>query len=162
MQRFVRFADCLTIACAIVASMLLVAAVFVITWMIFYRAIGHSAYWEIEFSVYSMVAAVFLGSPYCVKTNGHVAVDLLTEFTPRRANRVIGLVLALVSLAVCLYLTFAGGELAYHAWLKGETTESLWRPAKWPLYATMPLGLGITALQYVAEILRERPDREAP
>jgi len=33
---------------------------------------------------------------------------------------------------------------------KGERTESMWGPLKWPLYAMMPLGFGLTALQYVA------------
>ena len=36
----------------------------------------------------------------------------------------------------------------------GERTESVWAPYKWPLFATMPIGLGITVAQYIAEIGR--------
>jgi hypothetical protein len=35
-----------------------------------------------------------------------------------------------------------------------ERTGSIWNPVKWPLYATMPVGMLLTALQYVAELFR--------
>ena len=154
MTRFVRLIDAVSVVCAAIASVFLLIAVLVVTWMIFYRAMGNSAFWEIEFAVYLMVAAIFLGSPYCAKTKGHVAVDLLTEFTPAAASRAIALTLAAVSLVICLYLTVEGAQLTYHAWASGETTESYWRPVKWPLFISMPIGLGLTALQYLAEIVR--------
>jgi hypothetical protein len=31
----------------------------------------------------------------------------------------------------------------------------MWNPPKWPLFLSMPLGLGLTALQYVAELFRK-------
>jgi TRAP-type C4-dicarboxylate transport system permease small subunit len=45
----------------------------------------------------------------------------------------------------------------------GETSESLWRPVRWPLYLTMPVGLALTALQYLAELWRiaARPETRA-
>ncbi len=147
--------DRLSIACAVVASVLLALAVVVITWMVIYRAMGNSTYWEIEFSVYAMVGAIFLASPYTLKTRGHVSVDLLPHYLPPRAASVLARVTALVGLAVCAYLAWAGGAQTLHAWSIGETTESAWAPPKWPLYAAMPLGLGLTALQYVAEIWRD-------
>ena len=69
--------------------MLLIAAL-VITWSIVYRAMGASTYWEIEFSVYMMVASLFLASPYCLATRGHVGVDLLSHYLPPRFARTVG------------------------------------------------------------------------
>ncbi|MBM3508890.1 MAG: TRAP transporter small permease [Alphaproteobacteria bacterium] len=160
MRSFVRTVDTIAIVCAVLAAALVTAAVLVVTWMVLWRALGNSAYWEIEFAVYATVAAIFLGSPYCARTNGHVGVDLLSEYLPPRAKLAMAMAVAVLSLIVCLYLTVEGAGLALKAWHTGETTESLWRPAKWPFYATMPLGLGLTALQYVAELLRPRADAE--
>lgn len=159
MRRFVRLMDRLSVACAAVASVMLALAALVITWNVIYRAMGASTYWEIEFSVYMMVASLFLASPYCLKTNGHVAVDLLSHYLPRRWGRPLALVVAIVGLLVCAYLALAGGELALESFQKGERTESSWAPYKWPLFLTMPVGLGLTALQYVAEIARGAPGR---
>ncbi len=147
--------DRVAILCAIAASLLLMSAVVVITWMVIYRAMGNSTYWEIEYSVYAMVGAIFLASPYTLMTKGHVSVDLLPHYLSPGASKVLTRITAVVGLVVCAYLAWAGGAHTLHAWTIGETTESAWAPAKWPLYAAMPVGLGLTALQYVAELWRD-------
>jgi TRAP-type C4-dicarboxylate transport system permease small subunit len=160
MNAFVRFMDRLSIACAAVASVLLGLAALVITWSVIYRALGASTYWEIEFSVYMMVAALFLASPYTLHTRGHVAVDLLSHLLPPRMARGLGVAIAVIGLLVCTYLAVAGGMLTVESFARGEHTESTWAPAKWPLFLTMPVGLALTALQYVAELIRERAFRD--
>lgn len=160
MRGYVRLMDALAVACAVAASVMLFAAVLIVTWMVAYRVTGHSTYWELESAVYLMVAAVFLGSPYCLKTGGHVAVDLLGHYLPKRLWRPVDLVVGVTGLAVCAYLAYVGGELAWRAFQEGDRTGSLWNPPRWPLYLTMPVGLGLTALQYVAELLR-RPERRS-
>jgi len=146
--------DRVSVACAAVAAVMLAIAALVITWNVIYRATGASTYWEIEFSVFMMVGSLFLASPYCLKTNGHVSVDLLSHYLPRRAARWLGVATAVIGLAVCAYLAFTGAELTIDTLSTGERTESSWAPYKWPLFLSMPVGLGLTALQYVAEMLR--------
>ena len=152
---FVRTVYRLSTACAALAALMLLAAALVITWSIVYRALGASTYWELEFSVYMMVGSLFLASPYCLATNGHVGVDLLSHYLPVRFARPTAIAVAVVGLAVCAYLAYAGAELTLHAFARGERTESAWAPAKWPLYLALPVGLGLTALQYVAQLLRD-------
>jgi TRAP-type C4-dicarboxylate transport system permease small subunit len=152
---FVRAVFRLSTACAAIAAVLLALAALVITWSVIYRAMGASTYWEIEFSVYMMVAALFLASPYCLATQGHVGVDLLSHYLPRPAAKGVAIVVGLVGLAVCVYLAYVGAELTLEAFERGDRTESTWAPLKWPLFLTMPVGLGLTALQYVADLLRE-------
>jgi TRAP-type C4-dicarboxylate transport system permease small subunit len=152
---FVRAVYRLSSACAAVAALMLIIAALVITWSVFYRAMGASTYWEIEFSVFMMVGSMFLASPYCLATRGHVGVDLLSHYLPTRFARPIGIAVAVVGLAVCGYLAWAGAEMTLHAFARDETTESAWAAPKWPLYLAMPVGLGLTALQYVAELLRD-------
>ena len=157
---FVRAMDRLAVACAAVAALLIVVAVTVITWMVFYRAMGNSTYWEIELSIYLMVAALFLGSPYCLMTGGHVGVDLLSHYLAPPMRRRLAVVVALIGLAVCIFLAVVGAEITLEAFIKGERTESTWRPYKWPLLLTMPVGMALTALQYVAELLRHETAAE--
>ena len=160
MNAFVRWMDRVSVACAVVASVLLACAVVIITWMVIYRAMGNSTYWEIEFAVFAMVGGIFLASPYTLMTRGHVSVDLLPHYLPPRGARVLAVLTALTGLAVCGYLAFVGGALTLHSWNIGETTESAWAPPKWILFVAMPVGLGLTALQYVAELARMRLRRK--
>ncbi|HEX4943717.1 MAG TPA: TRAP transporter small permease subunit [Usitatibacteraceae bacterium] len=158
MRNFVRFVDRLSDACAVAAAFMLVAAMLIVCWMVVYRALGNSTYWEIELATYLIVATVLVGSPYCLKTRGHIGVDLVSEWLSPRGRRILARILAALGLAVCLYLTWKGLELTVEAWQKGEHSGSTWNPLRWPFFAMMPLGLGLTALQYVADFLRSDPD----
>jgi TRAP-type C4-dicarboxylate transport system permease small subunit len=161
MQSFIRLMDRLSVACAVAGALLLASAVVVITWMVIYREMGNSTDWEIEYAVFAMVGALFLASPYTLMTNGHVAVDLLGHYLPPEHARRLSIATGVLGLLVCAYLTYAGAELTLHAWLSGETTESSWAPVKWPLFLSMPVGLGLTALQYLAEIARAAQQQQS-
>lgn len=154
MRTFVRFVDRLSDACAVFAAIMLVASTLIVCWMVAYRAMGNSTYWEIELATYFIVAAVLIGSPFCLKTRGHIGVDLISEFLPARPRRVLFRFLAVLGLCVCLFLAWEGLKLTYETWLSDERSGSSWNPLLWPFYATMPVGLGLTALQYVADFLR--------
>lgn len=155
--RFVRAVDSLSTVFAVVAAACLAAAMLIVCYMVIWRATGHSTYWEIELATYLIVACVLIGSPYCLRTKGHIGVDLLSHLLPPSKQLVLERVLAVFGLAVCLYLAWEGLELTVHAFHSNETSGSSWDPPRWPFFALMPIGLGLTALQYVAEMLREKP-----
>jgi TRAP-type C4-dicarboxylate transport system permease small subunit len=154
MKKFVRTVDRISDACAVIAAVMLAVATLVITWMVLYRALGNSTYWETELAIYLIISAVMVGSPYCLKTRGHIGVDLISEFLSRKHRAVLAKVIALVGLAVCLYLAWKGLGLTVEAFEKNERSGSMWNPPRWPLFLMMPVGLGLTALQYVAEWFR--------
>jgi TRAP-type C4-dicarboxylate transport system permease small subunit len=160
--RFVRAVDRLSKALAVVASFFMAAATLIVCWMVIWRATGHSTYWEIEMAVYLIVAAVLVGSPYCLMTRGHIGVDLLSALLSGANRQRLERALAVLGFVVCLYLAWKGLDLTLEAFHKNERSGSSWNPPRWPFFAMMPIGLGLTALQYVAEILRKRPPpREA-
>ena len=155
--RFVRAVDALSTALAVVAAACLALAMLIVVYMVVWRATGHSTYWEIELATYLIVATVLVGSPYCLKTRGHIGVDLLAHYLPERRRLALERTLAVLGIAVCLYLAWRGLDLTLEAFHKNETSGSAWDPPRWPFFALMPLGLGLTALQYAAEMLRARP-----
>lgn len=160
MRQFVRFVDGVSDACAVAAAAMLAASMLIVVWMVAYRAMGNSTYWEIELATYLIVGTVLVGSPYCLKTRGHIGVDLVSEWLGARGRRVLTRVLSVMGLGVCLYLAWEGLQLTLEAWHKGENSGSAWNPPRWPFFALMPIGLGLTALQYVAEIVRAGPEPE--
>ncbi|MEP7261675.1 MAG: TRAP transporter small permease [Usitatibacter sp.] len=152
---FVRAVDRLSTGLAVVASVFMAAATLIVCWMVIWRVTGHSTYWEIEMAVYLIVGAVLVGSPYCLMTKGHIGVDLVSHLLSPRNRRVLQRILAVLGIAVCLYLAWKGLELTIGAYESNEGSGSSWNPPRWPFFAMMPLGLSLTALQYVAEMLRD-------
>ncbi len=152
MKDFRRIVSRLSDACAVLAGVLLVLAILVIVYMIIRRFTGFSTDWELEFAVFMMVSSLFLGSPYCLKTDGHVAVGLLETALSPESSAWLKFGSQLIGLAVVLFLAYMGFEKTVESFLQGEVTESSWGPPKWPLFATMPIGFGLTVLQYIALI----------
>lgn len=152
MPTFSRAVRRLSDACAVIAAVLLALAVMIICYMIVRRTLGHSSFWEVEASIYLTVAATFLASPYTLRTGGHVSVELLPGLFRGTARVVILKALKVVGFAVCLYLAWEGWRLTHEAMLADERSISMWRPPRWPMYAMLPVGMLLTALQYVSEI----------
>ena len=152
MDGYRRFVSRISDACAVVAGFLLAVAALIICYMVIRRTAGFSTDWELEFAVFMMVASLFLGSPYCLKTEGHVAVGLMETALPSRSAQWLRFGTQVIGLLVVLFLAYMGLEKTWEVFMKGELTESSWAPPKWPMYATMPIGCFLTALQYIAII----------
>src|SRR5918996_1154461 len=146
-----------------VAVVLLLAAVLGICQMGFVRyVLKGSAIWQHEFVTFSLIGATFIGAPYVLLTRGHVYVDLVPHYLGRCARFVLALLAGLISLAFCATLAAYGFAFWYQAWSNDWHAETVWRPPLWIPYFTVPLGMGLTALQYVADILALVTGRQAP
>jgi TRAP-type C4-dicarboxylate transport system permease small subunit len=144
---------------AVIASVLLGAAVLVTCYMMARRYYGYSSYWEVEAAIYMVVAAIFMASPHTLRTGGHVAVDFIPHLLGNGPfGRAYRLLLQLVGMAVCLCLLWLGWHLTMTAMTTGERSISMWRPLKWPLYAMLPMGMGLTALQYLCLMIYPETD----
>lgn len=138
-------------ALAAIAAACLLASALIITWMIIWRSSGGTNHWELETSIYLAVAAVFLGSPYTLRTGGHVGMDLLETTVSDRYRQWLLLSGAAVGISVCLFLTWYGARMTWHAFVSSERELGVFGPLLWPKYITMPIGMGLTALQYICQ-----------
>ena len=143
----------LTDVSAFLALVMMALTVLIINHMIAIRLLGSSVVWHVELATYLTLCAIFLGSPYTARTKGHIAVELLERTVPRRFVVPVRIGINVVVVIVCAYLAYVGAEYAWDAFQTGVTSTSLWGPYLWPAYASMPIGLGLTALEYLAEML---------
>ena len=141
-------------ACSVVAAVMLAISILVITWMVAYRAMGFQNSWELETSIDLMVAAVFLGSPYTLKTKGHVGMELLDAVLSEHGRVRLAFFGHAIGLLVCMYLAWTGFTMTVEAYHSDEHSLGVWQALVWPRYAAMPVGMAITALQYLVEITK--------
>lgn len=155
MGGYIRLMDRLSQFTAYLAAALFIAGVVVICQMVFMRyVVGVSTSWQTEFTVFSVTAAMLLGSPYVLQTGGHVAVTVLPDRLTGTPKRLMNLAASLAGLAFCACLAYAGWVYVIEAWHGGWTTGSVWNPPLWPAVLPMAVGATLLTLQYVAEILR--------
>jgi TRAP-type C4-dicarboxylate transport system permease small subunit len=152
---YIRLMDRLSRATAYIAAALFVAGVVVVCQMVFVRYIlGQSTSWQTEFTVFSVTAAMLMGSPYVLMTGGHVSVSVLPDALSGLPRKLMRLAASLVGIGFCAALAYASWVYVAEAWHGGWTTGTVWNPVLWPAILPMAVGSTLLTLQYVAEILR--------
>ena len=146
-----------------VAVALLLAAVLVVCQMVFVRyVLQGSAIWQHEFATFSLIGATFLGAPYVLLTHGHVNVDLVPLYLGRRARFALAVLAASITFVFCAVLAGYGLAFWYEAWVNDWHAQTVWRPPLWIPYFAVPLGMGLLALQCLAQVLGLLTGRAAP
>jgi len=149
--------------CGYVAAALIAISVIVVCEMVFVRfALNENTIWQTDFVTYSLVAATFIGSPYVLTTRGHVNVDVLPHFLVARPRYWLAVASMLLALAFCAVMTVLTWNYWWQAWNENWLSNTMWRVRLWIPYASMPIGLGILSLQYVAEFFCLVTGREPP
>lgn len=143
------------------AALLLLAATLIITLMVAKRAVGLQNSWELELSIELMIGAIFLASPYTLATGGHVKMDLLEAILPERLKHKLAFAAKLAGCLICVYLGWKGLLMTQHAFVTGERALGVWQPLAWPKYATIPLGMFMTAAQYASQLYQDLQVRRA-
>jgi TRAP-type C4-dicarboxylate transport system permease small subunit len=163
MNVFNRLITLISQACGIFAAALTAAAVVIVCQMVFIRyVLNGNTIWQTDFVTYSLIAATFIGAPYVLLTKGHVNVDVVPIYVGIRARWWLALSAILVSLGFCLLMTVLTYQFWHEAYEGRWVSDTMWRARLWIPYSAMPVGLGILALQYVADLLNLLTGREPP
>lgn len=154
MKRFIDIVALLSRVCGVVAAALVGCAILIVCQMVFMRyVLNASTVWQTEFVIYSLVASTFIGSPYVLLVRGHVNVDLLPIYLGRKGRYALAMLASALGLTFCAALTWTGFEFFHEAWVNNWTTDTVWRLPLWIPYISIPIGIGLLCLQYVADIL---------
>ncbi len=160
---FVRAVQRLSQYCGYVAAGLIALGVLVVCHMVFVRyALNQNTIWQTDFVTYCLVAATFVGSPYVLMTRGHVNVDVLPHYLGARSRFWLALFCGVVSFLFCLTLAALTFRFWKEAWDNRWVSDTMWRARLWIPYSSMPIGLGILCLQYIADIYNLVTGREPP
>src|SRR3546814_14329071 len=104
--------------------------------------LGESTVWQSEFTIYAIVGATLIGSPYVLLRRGHVNVDLLPIYLPHRARLALAFLASFLGLAFCAVIAYSGTEPWLDAWKGNWATNSIWALPLGIAYATFPISIG--------------------
>jgi len=163
MDSFVRVVRRISQLCGYFAAALIALGVLVVCHMVFVRyVLNQNTIWQTDFTTYCLIAATFVGSPFVLMTRGHVNVDVLPHYLGPRARFWLALFAASISLTFALVLAVLTFNFWKEAWDQRWVSDTMWRARLWIPYSSMPIGLGLLTLQYVADIWNLVTEREPP
>jgi len=162
-NQFLRAVGWLSTLCGIIAAALIVGAIGLTCQMLYVRFwLGESTIWQTETVTFMMVGATLIGLPYVQRLRGHVNVDLIPLILPLGLRKVLAIIVLLASLVVLGLMVWYGYEAFHVAYQRNWTTDSVWGPKLWPIYLTVPVGLGLLMLQLFADLVATIKGIEQP
>lgn len=136
------------------AAAMIVAAVGITCQMIFVRfVLNQSTIWQTEMVIYLVIAATLIGLPYVQKLRGHVNVDLVPLVLPPRLRFGLCIVTLSLSILIITVMLWYGYEFWHFAWDRGWKSDTVWGVRLWIPYLSLPVGLGLLALQLLADLV---------
>lgn len=119
------------------------------------KALDTSSNAWLEVQWYLFAAAFLGGAGYVLLVDEHVRIDALAQrFPPRVRAAIDAVALVLFVLPLCALMIALGGELAWNAWVHDEMSYNAGGLPRWPVYACMPAGFVLLALQAVSELIK--------
>jgi len=115
--------------------------------------IGSNAFLEIQWYLY---AAVFLlGAGVTFLQNGHVRIDVLANKLSRRNRMYVDIMGILVFLLpLCYFMISFAWPIVARAYVTGEVSSNAGGLIRWPVYALVPAGFALLALQAASELIK--------
>lgn len=113
----------------------------------------HAIYWAEELVRYLMVWLIFVGGSQVIKVEGQIRVDVLVRVLPERVQRVWGVVVDLISLAMLLILTWYAGQQCVRVLSSHQVSPALELPM-WLVYLAVPAGTALMVLRYIQQLVK--------
>jgi TRAP-type C4-dicarboxylate transport system permease small subunit len=153
LDRYVALVGFASRGAGVVAACLIALAVLVVCDMVIERYfLNRTTIWQIDVVTYCIVAATFVGSAYVLMLRGHVNVDVLPLHVGPRARYWLALATGVAAFAFCAVLWVLCTQYWYQAYSETWRSNTVWRARLWIPYLSMPVGLGLLVLQYVADL----------
>lgn len=148
---FLRLNDTLYRACIWVAGLSILTMSLIIPWGIFARyVLGTGSSWPEPVAILLMVVFTFIGAAASYRAGAHMAVNMLTDRLPAPLHGLIALLVQLLMVVVCLFMTWYGAKLCITTW--NQFLASLPGVRVGMTYAPIPVG-GVLTLFFVLEKL---------
>jgi C4-dicarboxylate transporter DctQ subunit len=145
-QRLLRAADRLEEAFMIVALTFMTLLTFL--QVVLRYGFGGGFVWSLEATTYTFAWLVLIGMSYGVRTEAHIAVDLLTSRLTPSGARVFAAIALICGLAYCGLMIYGSSQFIDRLMALGTDARDIPLP-RWVLTGIMPIAFALLALRLV-------------
>lgn len=109
----------------------------------------------LEIQWYIFAAVFMLGAGYAFLRNAHVRIDFISsKFSARTRNWIDIGGIVIFMFPLCYMMITLSWPLFHNAWVSGEMSSNSGGLIRWPVYAMIPAGFALLALQGFSELIK--------
>lgn len=123
------------------------------------RTFFQSLYFADEISVFLVLIITFVGVSYGVRKARHIRMGAFLDAMPPKMEKVFIISISLISAVVLGIMTWASWKYLLNALDRGHMSQAL-RVPKWIFYAIIPVGFGLSTIQYLRTIIKNLTEDE--
>jgi C4-dicarboxylate transporter, DctQ subunit len=109
--------------------------------------------WSLEATTYAFAWLVLIGMSYGVRTEAHIAVDLVTGRLSPSGARVVAAIALAAGLAYCALMIYGSSQFVERLMALGTDARDIPLP-RWVLTGIMPIAFALLALRLVQAAYR--------
>lgn len=152
-----KFLWCLMALAALYIGLIMVAIIYMTT----FRALGWT-YEPLTFVVieYGFIYILFLGSPWLIRTRGHVYIEMLTAAVPDKVRLYLSRLIAFAGAAVCLVWAWYTGQIFLEHFEDSMLFDELraqFSIRLWVSTIAFPFGFLLMAIEFIRFIFSAEP-----
>jgi C4-dicarboxylate transporter DctQ subunit len=132
----------------VLATLLALMTILTFVQVVLRYAFNSGLVWSLEATTYLFAALILFGMSYGVRTQTHIAVDLVIRRLPKRAAKIVNLVAILACLSYALLMLYGSAVFVDRLMILGNHARDIPLP-KWLLTVTMPLGFTLLAFRFL-------------
>jgi TRAP-type C4-dicarboxylate transport system permease small subunit len=147
--------DLLIDGLALVAAVLVVLLTLLIVCDVAARYLRwFSLTWALEASEYMLYAITFLGAPWVLREEGHIAIELVVERLPSRQRMRLRRLTDFLGASVCALLLLYACRVAWRSYQSGILVQKSFTFPEWYTFALIPPVMLILLCIYLRWIAR--------
>ena len=109
---------------------------------------GSGFVWSLEVTTYTFAWLVLIGMSYGVRTEAHIAVDLVTSRLTPGGARAFAAIALVAGLAYCALMIYGSSQVVDRLLTLGNNARDIPLP-RWVLTGIMPIAFALLALRLV-------------
>lgn len=94
--------------------------------------------WSLEATEYLLYAITFLGAPWVLREQGHIAVELLVERLPPGGRRAVRRTTDVLGAAVCAVLCYYSARVLWRSYAAGTMVQKSFVFPEWWVFVIVP------------------------
>jgi TRAP-type transport system small permease protein len=152
--------DRLVDALAVAAGALLCALVALVCLDVAARSLKLFATpWTLDLSQYMLYAITFLGAPWVLREDGHIAIEVFIERLGPRSRRLLRRASDALGAAVCAVLLFYAGRLLWRSIESHNLVYATFVFPEWYLFSLAPPVFLLLLLLFLGRLRGAAPER---
>ena len=114
--------------------------------------------WSLDLSEYALYAITFLGAPWVLRENGHIAIELVVERLPPRGRAAARIASDALGALVCAALFYYACRAFWRSYASGNLVYETFVFPEWYLYVLAPAIFLILLLQFLGRLWGFAPE----